>query len=182
MPQATASNLSSPPPHRQPERRLRRIGVISDTHGLLREEALLALAGSDLIIHAGDVGKPEILERLSEIAPVRAVYGNTDWGELREKLPGTEVVELDVDGPLAYVLHIFDALDLDPAAGGFRVVIFGHTHQPLVHELEGVLYLNPGSAGPRRPDMLVTVARLSLEGEDLRAEIVDLVTGKIVEL
>ena len=160
---------------------MRTIGVISDTHGLLREEALHALAGSDLIIHAGDVGKPEILERLSEIAPVRAVYGNTDWGELREALPGTEVVDLDADGPLAYVLHIFDDLDLDPVAAGFRVVIYGHTHQPLVRELDGVLYLNPGSAGPRRPDLPVTVARLTLDGQDLRAEIVDLATGQATE-
>ncbi len=160
---------------------MRTIGVISDTHGLLREEALQALAGSDLIIHAGDVGKPEILERLSEIAPVRAVYGNTDWGELREALPGTEVVDLDADGPLAYVLHIFDTLDLDPAAAGFRVVIFGHTHEPLIREAEGVLYLNPGSAGPRRPDLPVTLARLTLEGENLHAEIVDLAIGQVSE-
>jgi predicted phosphodiesterase len=148
---------------------VRAIGVISDTHGLLREEALQALAGSDLIIHAGDVGKLEILERLSEIAPVRAVYGNTDWGELRGALPGTDV------------LHIFETLDLDPVAAGFRVVIFGHTHEPLIREHEGVLYLNPGSAGSKRPDLPVTVARLTLEGEDLRAEIVDLTTGKVPE-
>jgi putative phosphoesterase len=160
---------------------VRAIGVISDTHGLLREEALQALAGSDLIIHAGDVGKLEILERLSEIAPVRAVYGNTDWGELKGALPGTEVVDLDVDGPLAYVLHIFETLNLDPVAAGFRVVIFGHTHEPLIREHEGVLYLNPGSAGDKRPDLPVTVARLTLEGEDLRAEIVDLTTGKVAQ-
>ncbi len=157
---------------------MRTIGVISDTHGLLREEALHALAGSDLIIHAGDVGKPEILERLSEIAPVRAVYGNTDWGELREALPGTDIVDLGTLGPLAYVLHIFDTLDLDPVAAGFRVVIFGHTHQPLIRELEGVLYLNPGSAGPRRPDLPVTVARVTVEGKAVRAEIVDLAVGQ----
>ena len=157
---------------------MRTIGVISDTHGLLREDALHALAGSDLIIHAGDVGKPEILERLSEIAPVRAVYGNTDWGELREVLPATDVVDLGTPEPLAYVLHIFDTLDLDLGASGFRVVIFGHTHQPLIRELEGVLYLNPGSAGPRRPDLPVTVARLTVEGEAVRAEIVDLAVGQ----
>jgi len=156
---------------------VRKIGVISDTHGLLREEALLALAGSALIIHAGDVGKPEILERLSEIAPVWAVYGNTDWGDLRDELPGSDVVELGTPGPLAYVLHIFESLDLDPVAAGFRVVIFGHTHEPLIRDHEGVLYLNPGSAGPKRPDLPVTVARLTVDGDDVRAEILDLVEG-----
>ena len=153
------------------------IGVISDTHGLLREEALHELAGSDLIVHAGDVGRPEILDRLGEIAPVRAVYGNTDWGELKQALPGTDVVDLGAPGPLAYVLHIFERLDLDPVAAGFRVVIFGHTHEPLIRELEGVLYLNPGSAGPRRPDLPVTLARLTVRGEEVRAEIVDLAVG-----
>ena len=157
---------------------MRTIGVISDTHGLLREEALDALAGSDLIIHAGDVGKSEILEKLSEIAPVRAVYGNTDWGELRDALPGSDVVDLGMPGPLAYVLHIFESLDLDPVAAGFQVVIFGHTHQPLIRELEGVLYLNPGSAGPRRPDLPVTLARLTVEGDDMRAKILDLAVGQ----
>ena len=157
---------------------MRTIGVISDTHGLLREEALRALSGSALIIHAGDVGKPEILERLSEVAPVRAVYGNTDWGAVRDSLPGNDVVDLGTSGPLAYVLHIFESLDLDPVAAGFRVVIFGHTHQPLVRELEGVLYLNPGSAGPRRPDLPVTVARLTVDGDDVRAEILHLAVGQ----
>ena len=165
---------------------MRTIGVISDPHGLLRDEALQALVGSELIIHAGDVGKLEILDRLREIAPVRAVYGNTDWGELRQALPGTDVVDLGAaDGeppatagggetPLAYVLHILDSLDLDPAAAGMRVVIFGHTHEPLVRERDGVLYLNPGSAGPRRPGLPVTAARMILEGGQVRAEIVDL--------
>ena len=165
---------------------MRTIGVISDTHGLLRDEALQALAGSELIVHAGDVGKPEILERLSEIAPVRAVYGNTDWGELRQVLPGTDVVDLSAadgeppatggggESPLAYVLHILDTLDLDPAAAGMRVVIFGHTHEPLLREHDGVLYLNPGSAGPRRSGLPVTAARMILEGGQVRAEIVDL--------
>ncbi len=165
---------------------MRTIGVISDTHGLLRDEALQALAGSELIVHAGDVGKPEILERLSEIAPVRAVYGNTDWGELRQVLPGTDVVDLSAadgepsttggggEAPLAYVLHILDTLELDPAAAGMRVVIFGHTHEPLLREHDGVLYLNPGSAGPRRSGLPVTAARMILEGGQVRAEIVDL--------
>ena len=157
---------------------MRTIGVISDTHGLLREEALHALAGSALIIHAGDVGKPEILDRLSEIAPVRAVYGNTDWGVVRDTLPGNDVVDLGIPGPLAYVLHIFESLDLDPVAAGFRVVIFGHTHQPVIRELDGVLYLNPGSAGPRRPDLPVTVARLTVDGDEVRAEILDLAVGQ----
>ena len=178
MTPARVPNLSSTPYTGNWSVRVRTIGVISDTHGLLREEALHALAGSDLIIHAGDVGTPDILERLSEIALVRAVYGNTDWGELREALPGTDVVDLGTTGPLAYVLHIFDTLDLDPVAAGFRVVIFGHTHQPLMREIEGVLYLNPGSAGPKRADWPVTVARLTVEGESVRAEIVDLAVGQ----
>ena len=165
---------------------MRTIGVISDTHGLLRAEAIEALQASELIIHAGDVGKHEILDQLGEIAPVRAVYGNTDWGELRQALPGTDVVDLSTpDGEprlLAYVLHIFDTLDLDPVAAGFRVVIFGHTHEPLVRERGGVLYLNPGSAGPKRFGLPVTVARIRVAaagsargpGPSLQAEIVDL--------
>ena len=97
---------------------------------------------------------------------------------MRDALPGSDVVDLGMPGPLAYVLHIFESLDLDPVAAGFQVVIFGHTHQPLIRELEGVLYLNPGSAGPRRPDLPVTLARLTVEGDDVRAEILDLAVGQ----
>lgn len=158
---------------------MRTIGVISDTHGLLRAEAIEALKGSALIIHAGDVGRADILDRLAEIAPVKAVRGNTD-GAAAGPLPETQVVELGSadgevadppGGPLAYVLHDLAALDVDPGASGFRVVISGHTHRPEVEQRRGVLYLNPGSAGPRRFQLPVTVAHLYIEGGELRAEI-----------
>jgi putative phosphoesterase len=149
-----------------------RVGVISDTHGLLRPEALHALEGSELIIHAGDVGDPAILERLATIAPVRVVRGNVDRGPGLGTLPMTEVVE--VESCHLYVLHILDDLDLDPAAAGFGVVIHGHSHRPLIERRGGVLYLNPGSAGPRRFDLPVTVARLEVEGERCIAEIVSI--------
>lgn len=144
-----------------------RIGVISDTHGLLRPQALEALEDSDLIIHAGDVGPLEILDQLRAIAPVRAVRGNTDRGAIAAVLPLTEVVEVPGAGEghptLLYVIHILEDLDLDPGAAGFRCVICGHSHRPEVREERGVLYLNPGSAGPRRFDLPVTVARLRID-------------------
>lgn len=162
---------------------MRTIGVISDTHGLLRPEALAALEGSDLIVHAGDVGRAHILERLAEIAPVRAIRGNTD-GSAAGPLPETEVVDLSAEdgvpadpprGPLAYVLHDLEMLDLDPAEAGIQVVISGHTHRPKVLRRGAVLYLNPGSAGPRRFDLPVTVAHLFVEEAGApRAEIVTL--------
>lgn len=165
---------------------MRVIGVISDTHGLLRDEALEALEGSDLILHAGDVGDLGILRALSEIAPVRAVRGNTDRGPVADALPETDVVDLTSPtgglttagrGPLAYLLHGHQELDLDPAAAGFRVVVNGHTHQPSVHEQGGVLYFNPGSAGPRRFNLPVTVGRLRVEGVRVEATIIDLDVG-----
>ena len=145
---------------------MRTIGVISDTHGLLRDEALEALAQSDLIIHAGDVGDPEILERLARIAPVRAVRGNTDGGDLARSLPATDAIDLtdgaggvsaDTPGAIAYVLHQLELLDLDPTASGFSVVVYGHTHEPRIHTRDGVLYFNPGAAGHRRFRLPVTV-------------------------
>ena len=160
---------------------MRTIGVISDTHGLLREEAVRALRGSDLIIHAGDVGEAHVLERLGRIAPVRAVRGNTDWGDLASRLPDTDVVDLSAPdgappeeggGPEAYVLHIIEEIDLDPAAAGFRVVIHGHTHEPKARRQDGVLYLNPGSAGPRRFHLPVSIGRLRVDGDLVEAEIV----------
>ena len=126
------------------------IGLISDTHGLLRPEALQALAGSGLIIHAGDVGKPEILDQLRAIAPVVAVRGNIDKGDWASHLPLTAVVE--TEAVLIYVLHDVHELDLDPAAAGFGIVISGHSHKASREERSGVLYVNPGSAGPRRRD------------------------------
>ncbi len=148
------------------------IGVISDTHGLLRPEALRALAGSERIVHAGDVGDPAILEELGRIAPVSAIRGNVDRGELARELPATLVVpagEVDL-----YVLHDFAELSLDPVAAGFGAIIFGHSHKPSSTVRDGVLYLNPGSAGPRRFSLPVTVARLTVSGGRLQAEIVEL--------
>jgi putative phosphoesterase len=148
------------------------IGVISDTHGLLRPEALTALAGSEMIIHAGDVGDPQILETLRAIAPVVAVRGNIDKGEWADKLPETEWVEHV--GVSLYVLHDVNQLDLDPAKARLRAVISGHSHQPSIHTSQGVLYLNPGSAGPRRFKLPITVARLYVTGEKIEAERIDL--------
>ena len=137
------------------------IGVISDTHGLLRPEALEALQGSELIIHGGDVGDANILEQLETIAPVHAVRGNVDGGDLGAQLPHDEVVSWR--GHLLYVLHILEELDLDPVAAGFHAVIFGHSHKPHCDYKKGVMYLNPGSAGPRRFSLPITVARISIE-------------------
>ena len=148
------------------------IGVISDTHGLLRQEALAALRRSDQIIHAGDVGAPEILDELKAIAPVTAILGNIDKGAWARRLPETEVVE--VGGVSIYVLHDLAQLDLKPEAAGFRVVIYGHSHVPKQETRGGVLYFNPGSAGPRRFKLPVTVGRLTLEGGTVRAEIVNI--------
>jgi hypothetical protein len=148
------------------------VGVISDTHGLLRPEALGALAGSGLIIHAGDVGGPEVLEALGRVAPVVAVRGNNDRGGWADALPLYEAVE--VGGAFVYILHDLKELDIAPAAAGFRVVVSGHSHKPLAEERRGVLYLNPGSAGPRRFKLPVTVARLRLDADDASAEIIHL--------
>ena len=148
------------------------VGVISDTHGLVRPEALGALEGSGLIVHAGDVGGPEVLEELGRVAPVVAVRGNNDRGAWAEALAEYEAVE--VNDAFVYVLHDLKELDIAPAAAGFRVVVSGHSHKPLVEERRGVLYLNPGSAGPRRFKLPVTVARLNLSGDEASAEIINL--------
>ncbi|MFP4307418.1 MAG: metallophosphoesterase family protein [Desulfococcaceae bacterium] len=149
-----------------------RLGVISDTHGLLRPEVPEALAGVDRILHAGDVGSREILDALSRIAPVTAVRGNTDHGRWADSLPPVEVVSLGA--ATIYLLHDLGALDLNPAAAGFQAVIFGHSHKPAVRENGGVLYLNPGSAGPRRFDYPVTAARVEVVGARLAPRIVHL--------
>jgi len=147
------------------------VGLISDTHGLLRPEALRALAGSDLVIHAGDVGKPEILDALRAVAPLVAVRGNIDRGEWASALPLTAATEA---GPAAiYVLHDIHQLDLDPAVAGFQVVISGHSHKPSRTERDGVLYINPGSAGPRRFKLPLTVARLDLRQSPWAVEFID---------
>jgi putative phosphoesterase len=149
-----------------------RIGVIADTHGLLRPEAVKALNGVELIIHAGDIDDPWILRKLGRIAPVYAVRGNTDRGAWAAKLPLTRVVE--VGGVKLYVLHELFCLDLDPAAAGFAAVIYGHSHEPHLERKNGVLYLNPGSAGPRRFTLPVTLARMEVEGPSLKAEIFEI--------
>jgi len=148
------------------------IGVISDTHGLLRPEALKALRGSQHIIHAGDVGASEILEELSAIAPLIAVRGNVDKEAWALKLPGTEVFE--VGGVSIYILHDLAQLDLKPKAAGFAVVVSGHSHVPKQETRDGVLYFNPGSAGPRRFKLPVSVGRLILEDGKVRGELINL--------
>ena len=148
------------------------IGVISDTHGLLRPQALDALQGSDVILHAGDVGPREILDRLGEIAATVAVRGNVDTAIWATALPMADVIQ--AGGLQLYLLHDRAALDLDPAAAGFAAVIFGHSHRPGAERRNGVLYLNPGSAGPRRFTLPVTLARLTIEGDQLAYEIVEL--------
>jgi uncharacterized protein len=148
------------------------IGLISDTHGLLREEAVRALRGSELIVHAGDVGAPEILDALRALAPVVAVRGNVDKANWASTLPMTAVAEA---GPVKiYVLHDVNALDLEPAAADFQVVVSGHSHKFGRSERSGMLYINPGSAGPRRFQLPVTVARLELGVVPWRVEFVDL--------
>lgn len=150
-----------------------RVGVLSDTHGLLRPQALAALSGSELLIHAGDIGKPEILERLHQVAPVHAVRGNVDRGAWVEALAASAVVE--VGRASLYVLHDLAELDVDPVAACFSAVIYGHSHEPRIENRRGVLYLNPGSCGPRRFRLPVTVARIVIEADGTAtAEIVEL--------
>ena len=153
-----------------------KIGLISDTHGLLRPEALSALAGSDLIVHAGDVGDPKILQQLSSIAPVTAVRGNIDKGDWAAQLPFRAVVETPFT--LIYVLHDAAELDLDPVRAGFNIVVSGHSHKPGSKEKSGILYINPGSAGPRRFRLPVTVARVNLGERPWEVEFVQLIEGK----
>jgi hypothetical protein len=149
-----------------------RIGVISDTHGLLRAEVLMALHGAERILHAGDIGDPAILNALRAVAPVTAIRGNIDEGGPCGHLPPTELVEFS--GRSIYMLHDVNTLDLNPEAAGISAVIFGHSHKPLVESRRGVLFLNPGSAGPRRFELPVTLAWLNIEADKLDAHIVDL--------
>jgi putative phosphoesterase len=149
-----------------------RIGVISDTHGLVRPEAIKALAGVEMIIHAGDIGTPAVLEALHSIAPVVAVRGNNDTDEWARALPDTEVVEL---GDVAlYVLHDVHELDLDPGAAGFHAVISGHSHRPSIATRRGVLYVNPGSAGPRRFKLPISLAQLHIQGATVEPQLITL--------
>ena len=148
------------------------LGVISDTHGLLRSEAVEALRGADRILHAGDVGDPEILDTLAQIALVTAVRGNIDTESWAQALPQTEVVE--IGGVSIYMLHDLGKLDLKPEAAGIHAVIYGHSHQPKIEMRKGVLYFNPGSAGPRRFQLPVSVGKLRIEDGRIKAELVEL--------
>jgi putative phosphoesterase len=149
-----------------------RIGLVSDTHSLIRPEALDALRNSDLIIHCGDVGDSAVLEALRTLAPVRAIRGNNDKGAWACALPAYDVVE--VGGQAIYVLHNLAELDLDPAEAGFSAIVFGHSHKPLVEKRGKILFVNPGSAGPRRFTLPVTVATLALRSGRCEAKIVEL--------
>ena len=151
------------------------IGVISDTHGLLRPEALARLRDSDYIIHAGDIGDPAILKRLAEIAPLTAIRGNVDRDSWARKIPPTNVLE--VSGVSIYILHNLNELDLKPEAAEFRVVVSGHTHVAKSETKNGVLYFNPGSAGPRRFRLPVTIGRLHVKDGKASAEIIQVLPG-----
>jgi len=151
------------------------VGVISDTHGLLRPEAAAALRGSDYIIHAGDIGDPAILTQLGKLAPVTAVRGNVDREGRAGKIHPTNVLE--VRGVTIYILHNLNELDLKPEAAGLGVVVYGHTHVAKAERKNGVLYFNPGSAGPRRFRLPVTVGRLTVKDGKVSGEIFEIVPG-----
>jgi uncharacterized protein len=148
------------------------VGVISDTHGLLRPEAVKMLRGSEHIIHAGDIGAPEIIPTLEKLAPVTAIRGNVDQMAWCRKFSETEVVELA--GIHIYIIHDVNAMDLNPKAAGFAAVISGHSHKPHQETKDGVLYFNPGSAGPRRFKLPITVGRLEISGGRLAATVLSL--------
>ena len=148
------------------------IGIISDTHSLVRPEAIAALRGVDMILHAGDIGASHVLETLNEIAPVVAVRGNNDKGEWAEALPDWEVVEL---GSVSiYMLHDLKEIDISPSGAGFQVVVSGHSHKPAIEERRGVLYVNPGSAGPRRFTLPVSITELKVAGDKVSADLIEL--------
>lgn len=149
-----------------------RVGVLSDTHGLLRPEVLPALSGVKHILHAGDVGSPQILDDLRSIAPVTAIRGNTDTHGPCGLLPSTEIVELA--GRFFYLVHDVAQLDINPAAAGVDCVIFGHSHKPFFEERRGVLYLNPGSCGPRRFNLPITLALLEIDAERISHQLIHL--------
>jgi putative phosphoesterase len=153
-----------------------RIGLISDTHRLLRPEAVDVLRGSDFIIHAGDIGDPQVLRELSRLAPVTAVRGNVDRGSWASSIPETEV--LKAGAAFIFVIHNVDDLGVDPAAAGFQAVVSGHSHRPGRREEDGVLFVNPGSAGPRRFNLPVTVVRLLVTGTRITADLIELNTRK----
>jgi uncharacterized protein len=148
------------------------VGLISDTHGLMRPQALDALQGCDHIVHAGDIGSGHVLRALRGIAPLTAIRGNNDRDAWAAQIPETEVVQIaDV---FIYVIHDIAQIDLDPQAAGFHVVIAGHSHQPRIERRDGVLYVNPGSAGPRRFKLPIAVGELSISGTEVSARIIEL--------
>ena len=149
-----------------------RVGLISDTHGLLRPDAAAFLRGSDCIVHAGDICDPAVLERLAAIAPVTAVRGNNDRGTWAERLNESEFVQAGAVS--IYAIHDLADLDIDPRAAGVRVVVSGHSHRPLVEERDGVLYVNPGSAGPRRFRLPIALGELIVDGDAVSARITEL--------
>ena len=151
---------------------MKRVGLISDTHGLLRPEALAFLRGSDFIVHAGDIGNSGVLDELRRLAPLTAVRGNNDKGAWAESIAETEV--LQVGEVSIYVLHDLAELDFDPAAAGFNVVVTGHSHNPRIDERDGVLYVNPGSAGPRRFKLPIAMGELRVAGASVKSKIVQL--------
>jgi uncharacterized protein len=151
---------------------MQRIGVISDTHKLIRPEAIRALQGVEKIIHAGDIGSPDVLEELQKIAPVTAVRGNVDVGDWASGLPETAILELGA--ALIYVIHDVKQLDLDPRAAEFSSIVFGHSHIPIQEMHHGVLYFNPGSAGPRRFHLPASIGRLTINGREISGEIVSI--------
>jgi putative phosphoesterase len=152
-----------------------RVGLISDTHGLLRPEALAFLEGCDHIVHGGDIGNPAILERLAQIAPLTVVRGNNDREAWARAIPVTATLQA---GPVTlYAIHDLKELDIDPAASGVRVVVSGHSHKPASAERNGVLYINPGSAGRRRFSLPISAAELMIEGDRIRPRIVTLVAS-----
>ncbi len=154
-------------------RRKHVVGLIWDTHGLLRPEALNLLRGSDLIVHAGDVGRPEIITEVGSMAPVTAIRGNIDKGAWTSKMPSKELLKVD-EGVFVYVLHDIEDLDLDPVAAGFQAVVSGHSHKPEVRWDHGVLYVNPGSAGPRRFSLPISVGRLTVDAGNISAELMEI--------
>ena len=150
----------------------RLVGLISDTHGLLRPEAVRALRGSDLIVHAGDIGKAAVLDALGALAPVTAVRGNADKGVWARGLPKTDALEIDQVG--VYVIHDVKEIDLIPEAAGIKVIVSGHSHQPSIQERNGVIFVNPGSAGPRRFNLPVSIARMQVQERSVRVELIRL--------
>src|SRR5438477_331571 len=158
---------------------MKRIGVISDTHGLMRPEVAAAFKGVELILHAGDIGKAEVIRQLKSMAPVVAVRGNNDTEPWAGAIPQTKVTR--VDGINIYMLHDLKEIEVDPAAKGFQVVVSGHSHRPSIETRDGVLFVNPGSAGPRRFKLPITVARLIIHGANVTAELIELPNTAVIE-